>query len=217
VINLIEKYINSLMSKKTKPENGKPQKYPYQLRDSILGPAELAFHKALLAIIPSNAVILIKPRLADVFAIDRIAIPYPSEARLYFKKIAQMHVDFLLCHVDEMLTLLGIELSEEISEQPELLAREELIDNVFEAANLPLVRFKVKLSYDEKELIRILNPLWQSHLPPNCPKCDRPMLIRAVKVGEDRGKQFYVCPDYQNCGTYFPMTARGEGADTIDG
>jgi hypothetical protein len=205
------------MSKNTKSENVKPQKYPYQLRDSILGPAELAFHNALLAIIPPEAVILIKPRLADVFAIDRIAIPYPSEARLYFKQIAQMHVDFLLCRVEEMQPLLGIELSEATSEQPELLAREELIDNVFEVSNLPLVRFKVKLSYDEKELIRILNPLWQSHLPPNCPKCDQPMLIRAVKVGEDRGKQFYVCPDYQNCGTYFPMASRGEGTDVKNG
>jgi len=195
------------MNKKNASENGKLQKYPYQLRETILSPAELAFHKTLMAIIPSEAAILIKPRLADIFSIDRIAIPYPSEARLYYRKIAQMHVDFFLCQIDGMLPLLGIELSEATDEQPELLARDELIDNVFEAANLPLVRFKAQLSYDQKELIKILNPLWQSHLPPNCPKCDRPMLIRSVKVGQDRGKQFYVCPDYQNCGSYFPISS----------
>ena len=176
------------------------------LRETIVSPAELAFHKVLKIIIPPDADILVKPRLADVFKVDRIAIPYPSEARLYFKNIAQMHVDFLLCHVDEMLPLLGVELSDPSQEQPELLARNELMDNVFEAANLPLVRFPAQASYDQKELIRILNPLWQSHLPPNCPKCDQPMLIRSVKTGEDAGKQFYVCPDYQNCRTYFPMT-----------
>lgn len=183
------------------------QKFPYLLREEILSLQELAFHKVLLKIAPPEAVILAKPRLADVFQVDRVAIPYPSEARLYFKAIAHKHVDFLLCHIEEMKPLLGIELSQATEDQPELLAREELTDKVFEAANLPLVRFKAQDEYDHKELIRVLNPLWQSHLPPNCPKCDRPMLVRSVKKGPEKGRQFYVCPDYQNCQTYFPMSS----------
>jgi len=188
-------------------EGVKLQKFPYMLREAILSPAELAFYKVLLSIFPPDAVILAKPRLADIFQVDRHAIPYASEARLFFKAIAQKHVDFLLCHIEAMKPLLGIELNQASEDQPDLVAREELVDKIFEVTNLPLVRFRAQEEYDHKELIRVLNPLWKSHLPPNCPKCDQPMLVRSVKKGPEKGRQFYVCPDYLNCKTYFPMSS----------
>ncbi|MBL7163709.1 MAG: DUF2726 domain-containing protein [Anaerolineales bacterium] len=201
--------ILQVFGRKPKPEKAKhgkskPQKCPYQLKETFLSYAELVFYKQLSLAVPPNVAILIKTRLADIFKIDRSIVPYSSESRLYFNKISQKHVDFLLCHADTMNPLVGIELDDSSHQKPDRVSRDELVDNIFEAANLPLVRIQVQSTYDKGEIARLLSPFWESSTPPNCPKCDQPMLIRTAKSGEHQGVKFYVCPDTKNCRTYFP-------------
>ena len=188
-----------------KAEKAKPQKYPYQLREALLSAGELAFYEQLSLVAPQNIVILIKPRLADVFKVDRTVVPYSSESRLYFNRISQRHVDFLLCYAGTVKPLVGIELDDASHQAPDRQARDELVNQIFEAANLPLVRIQAaeQNAYDQEEITRSLSPFWGSPTPPNCPKCDQPMLIRTAKSGEHQGKKFYVCPDVNNCRTYF--------------
>jgi len=180
------------------------QKFPYKLRDKFLSPAEFGFYKVLSSAIPSDIAILAKTRLADIVKVDRTITPYSSEARLYFNKVVQKHVDFLICQADTLKPLAGIELDDTSHQEPERVSRDELVDNVFEAANLPLVRIQVQEKYDQGEITRLLSPFWGPSASPNCPKCDQPMLIRTAKSGEHQGKKFYVCPDTKNCRTYFP-------------
>ncbi len=187
------------------PEKDQPlQKYPYQLRESFLSPAEFAFYKVLASAIPANAVILSKTRMADIIKVDRTIVPYSSEARLYFNQIVQKHIDFLVCQRETLNPLVGIELDDTNHSEPDKLHRDDFVDNAFEAANLPLVRVQALEAYDEGEVTRILSPYWGLESAPHCPKCDRPMLIRTAKSGEHEGKKFYVCPDTKNCRTYFP-------------
>ncbi|MBM3143873.1 MAG: DUF2726 domain-containing protein [Chloroflexi bacterium] len=192
---------NAPRAEKAQPQ----QRYPYQLRDFFLSPAEIVFYKALSSVAPSNIAIFPKIRLADVVSINRSASPYASEARLYFSKIIQKHIDFLLCQADTLTPLVGIELEDSSRQESGRTEHDEFMEGVFEAANLPLVRFPAQSNYDSGEITRLLSPFWESPTPPRCPKCDKPMLIRTAKSGEYQGVKFYVCPDTKYCRTYFPV------------
>jgi hypothetical protein len=188
---------------KPKAEKESAQKYPYLLKDYFLSPTELDFYLLLRYLVPGKTVIRIKPRLADIFKIDRNVIPYTSESRIYFNKISQRHVDFLLCHGESLDPMVGVELDQANQQDSEEVIHDEFVDSVFEAANLPLVHIQAQEEYSQGKIARQLSPFWESPDPPNCPKCDRPMLIRTAKSGEHEGKKFYVCPDTKNCRTYF--------------
>jgi len=180
------------------------QKYPYQLKEPFLSPAEVEFYKVLSSVIPTDVAILAKTRLANIIKVDRTIVPYSSEARLYFNKIVQKHVDFLLCQAETLNPLVGVELDNSSHQEPERANRDDLVDNIFEAANLPLVRIQVQEKYDQEAIAHLLIPFWGSTASPSCPKCDQTMLIRTAKSGEHQGKKFFVCPDTKNCRTYFP-------------
>lgn len=38
-----------------------------------------------------------------------------------------------------------------------------------------------------------------------CPKCHLPMIIKTTTRGENQGKKFYVCPNYEQCHQFFPV------------
>ena len=199
--------ILQIFQRKPKSENTQSQqKYPYQLRKPFLSPAELVFYTALKSVVPSGVAILAKIRLADIVKVDRSIAPYSSEANIYFNKITRKHVDFLLCQADALNPMVAIELDDSSHQKPDRVRRDELVDNIFEAANFPLVRVQVQSSYDIGDITRVLSPFWESSSPPQCPKCDQPMLIRTARNGEHQGVKFYVCPDTKNCRTYFPAS-----------
>ena len=65
---------------------------PYRLRDDFLSPAEFSFYKVLSSLVGTRLTIQSKIRLADVFFVAR-----PNENVSYFNRIAQKHLDFLVC------------------------------------------------------------------------------------------------------------------------
>lgn len=80
---------------------------PYRVRDNFLSPAEISFYHVLASMIGSRAVICPKVRLADIFFVPRSSESYMS----HYNRIAQRHLDFLLCKPDSMEPILGIEMS----------------------------------------------------------------------------------------------------------
>ena len=168
------------------------QKYPYQLKTPFLSPAELEFYKVLKSVVPSEAVIQAKTRLADVIKVDRTIAPYSSEASIYYNKIAKKRVDFLLCNRAILNPLVAIELYDPSHQRSDQEERDEFVNNIFEAANLPLVRIQVQETYAQEEITHLLSPFWVSSTPSHCPKCDKPLLIRTAKSGEHEGKKFFI-------------------------
>jgi hypothetical protein len=69
-------------------------------------------------------------------------------------RIDRKHVDFLLCDAQTLWPVLGIELDDRSHERPERKARDELVDGVFAAAGLPLLRVRVRQGYAPEELGR---------------------------------------------------------------
>ena len=157
----------------------------------------------------------------------RPAAPTPSFSNCCHQK----HVDFLLCSQGPMRPVLGIELDDTSHSRPDRQVRDEFVDAVFRAAQLPLLRFPVRTAYElagvRTQLMRHLNvstasqgvseptappesPAPPAGSAPQCPKCGVPMILRTASRGEHRGRQFYGCPNYPRCRETVPVPGTGE-------
>ena len=152
-----------------------------------------------------------KVSLADLFYVKSNDA---SEFRSYTNKIDRKHVDFLLCNPKTLKPLLGIELDDKSHQKSDRKARDEFVERVYAAAELPLVRFPVRHSYSTSELDSILRqyisvdevenldqpvPTEPDSAPPRCPKCGSEMVLRTAKMGSNKGNQFWGCPNYPHC------------------
>lgn len=179
---------------------------PYRLRDDFLSPAEFSFYQVLARSLGGRAVICPKVRLGDIFFVGS------TGSQGYRNKIDRKHVDFLLCDPATMKPRCGIELDDASHARRERQRRDEFVDHVFEASNLPLVRVPAKAAYNPSELAALLEP----HLsvgpvatptpvfapgrePPVCPKCGISMVERVAKKGPNAGKTFFGCSNYPKC------------------
>ena len=211
-----------------KPEEPKPEElkealtFPYRLRDDFLSPAEASFYRVLLTVLKGEALVCPKVGLSDVFFVTR-----PHENRAASNRIAQKHVDFLVCDPATLRPLFGIELDDASHARADRQARDELVERVFEAASLPLLRVPVQRAYTLPELSAQVEPLLKGVVGPPvdvmvravepqavtsgtdavplCPKCDAPMVLRTSSRGDRAGQQFYGCPNYPKCRETAPL------------
>ncbi len=191
---------------------------PYRLRDDFLSPTEFSFYKVLSSLVGSQLTIQSKVRLADVFFVAR-----PNENMAYFSKIAQKHLDFLVCDSVTMKPLFGVELDDSSHKRNDRQERDEFIESVCKVAGLPLLRLAAQREYNSREIAAQIAPFVsekvsvsvssqpevskQVNSVPLCPKCGIPMVLRTVSQGEHKGKQFYGCQNYPRCREMKPITA----------
>jgi hypothetical protein len=195
-----------------------PEVLPYRVRDDFLSPAEFSFYKVLSSLGGTRLVIQSKVRLADVFFVSR-----PHENATFFNRIAQKHLDFLVCDAVTMKPLLGIELDDASHKRNDRQERDDFVERVFEGAGLPLLRLPVQREYNTRDIAAQIAPLLKDKVGvplaspqpenniqvgsiPLCPKCNIPMVVRTVSQGEHKGKQFYGCQNYPRCREMKPLT-----------
>jgi hypothetical protein len=190
------------------PKTAEPEVLPYRIRDDFLSPAERSFYHMLHAAVGDWAVICPKVSLGDLF----FAKSGDHKANTsYRNRIARKHVDFLLCDSQDMEPLLGIELDDASHSRAARQQRDSFVDQVFAAAELPLLRQPVQSTYDVHDLDSVLQSLagkarqqatqvssgpttqtLQGTLsslpapvvaeePPSCPKCGQPMVLRTAQ------------------------------------
>lgn len=198
--------------------NQAAENLPYRIRDDFLSPAEFSFYKILTTILDSRYVIQSKVRLADIFFVSR-----PNENLAYLPRIAQRHIDFLVCDALTMKPILGMELDDASHKNSDRQGRDEFLSQVFQAANLPLCRVPVQRAYVTREIEELLAPYLKqdSNKPPEpfpqtasdpigmsplCPKCNIPMVLRTVSQGDHKGKQFYGCQNFPRCRQVKPIS-----------
>ncbi len=203
-----------------KPNEESIVEFPYRLRDDFLSPAEFSFFKVLSSMISPRLAIQSKVRLSDVFFVSQ-----PNKNLNYFNYIAQKHIDFLVCDSVDMKPLLGIELDDASHQAEKRQKRDELINQVFQAANLPLIHIPVQREYNSREIAPLIAPYVREKFSkqkptstpeatgeaasvstvqspvevPICPKCGIPMVLRTASQGEHKGKQFWGCSNYPRC------------------
>jgi hypothetical protein len=192
---------------------------PYRLRDDFLSPAEFSFYKVLLSLVGARLTIQSKVRLADVFFVAR-----PNENAGFFNRIAQKHLDFLVCDSVTMKPLFGVELDDSSHKRNDRQERDEFVENVCQVVGLPLLRVPVQREYNSREIAAQIAPFLKDKVSapvvapsqpeinkqissvPLCPKCSIPMVLRTVAQGEHKGKQFYGCQNYPRCREMKPVS-----------
>jgi len=205
-IDKVIDFISDLLFEKD--EKSSKIEYPYHQVDEFISPAELNFFFNLKAVVGDSAQLFSKVRLGDLFYAKAGDF---GKNRGYTNKINQKHVDFLLCDPKTLKPTIGIELDDKSHQVAKRQERDDFIDHVFEAANLPLIHVSVQRSYSQSELNSKLSaylsgkqtideqlePVEESS--PRCPKCGSEMKLRTAKQGERKGRDFWGCTKYPKC------------------
>lgn len=201
-------------------ENVAVDAFPYRLRDDFLSPAEQSFFQVLKNMVSEYFVICSKVSLGDIFFVVK-----PNENKSAYNRINRKHVDFLICDPKTMKPRLAIELDDSSHQRADREERDDFVDGVFNAANLPLIHIPVQNSYNTHELGALFKQVLQrdtsrvkdpikpegktdlsgpahsltAQPTPVCPKCGIPMVLRTAKSGARAGQHFYGCPNYPKC------------------
>jgi hypothetical protein len=135
------------------PPTAEIESFPYKVQHGLLMPSEMVFYRGLASVVGTRALICPKVRLGDVFFV----VNFKENRQQYFR-IAEKHVDFLLCNPHTTKPILGIELDDEGHQQHDRKDRDRFIKRVFEAAELPLIHIPVQPRYNIHELETRLAP-----------------------------------------------------------
>lgn len=146
-------------------------KYPYKKKDFLLSVAEKNFYSFLHKFATENNYLLfVKVRLEDLFWIPQSISP---NKRFGFRnRIKSRHIDFLLCDKDKIGPVLAIELDDSSHNRSKVIARDLFIRDIFAEADFPLIRFKVRWSYDYDYISEKIKEKLSKYESEHCKKCD---------------------------------------------
>jgi hypothetical protein len=112
---------------------------------SMLTPAEQRFYEALDAAIDGRLMILSKVRIADLF---NVTSSDSAARQRVFRSIASKHVDFVLAEPADLHPVAAIELDDSSHERSDRRLRDQMLDELFDKAGFPLIRFHVTATFD---------------------------------------------------------------------
>lgn len=127
----------------------------YRAKD-ILTKNETSFYRELKKVADKEGLFICpKVGLKDIFEVTD-----KQNYMSWFGKIAQKHVDFLLC--DELLRpLYAIELDDNSHKKRE--SSDNLKNVIFGSSSIPLIRVKAKMEYSESDLKPIKDAIYPSY------------------------------------------------------
>ena len=132
-----------------------PVEFPYQSKEVLCSPAERSFLGALDQIVGKKYRIFAKVRLADIIDVKKgISASVRQSA---FNRIAGKHVDFIVCHANDLSIVGAIELDDKTHRGRGRQERDQFLDKALEIAGVPLLRIKARSTYSIKEVSSDLN------------------------------------------------------------
>jgi hypothetical protein len=111
-------------------------------KENLMTPAEQAFFAVLQPIVSSSCMVSSKVRLADLFDVRT-----ERGQRAAFNKISSKHIDFVLTEPGTSRILCGIELDDSSHNRPDRIERDNFVNELFAANQLPLMRVPVAWTY----------------------------------------------------------------------
>ncbi len=115
--------------------------------DTLLTAAEQKFYEALDTAIDGRFLILSKVRLADLFLVTSAN---RAARHRVFRSIACKHVDFVLAEAANLCPVAAIELDDSSHQRADRRVRDELLDDLFQKAAFPLIRFRTSAAYSPR-------------------------------------------------------------------
>ena len=126
----------------------RPRKLPYLARERLVTKTELKFFRALRKAVRGDWEIFAMVRMADLLRVQKNV----KNRKSWINKILAKHIDFVLCDPVSLQPLLCIELDDGSHARPERAERDKFVEEVFDSAGLPLIRFPVSENYPAAEL-----------------------------------------------------------------
>lgn len=126
----------------------------YHLKESLLTKNEMEFYDTLKNVVKDDLIIFSMVRLADIFSIER-----GNGYQASLNRINSRHVDFLLCNKDTKKPVVAIELDDRSHERSSRIKRDDFVNQLFDRAGLPLLRYPSKYRYSEDDIYGKLNPV----------------------------------------------------------
>ncbi|MGP1589172.1 MAG: DUF2726 domain-containing protein [Oribacterium sp.] len=153
--------LNALKDDTKDSKKAKEDYYPYR-RKYILTQNEYNFFRTFLKIATENCwMICPKVGLKDIFEVTERKNNYA-----YFMKIAQKHVDFLIC--DQALhPVFAIELDDNSHNNEKSQKSDAFKNKLYEVGKLKLVRIKAQMNYTEDYILAALqkNDILKTKVP----------------------------------------------------
>ena len=129
-------------------------KYTYKRRQYIMSKAENDFYKVLQDSLGSGYMIYPQAHL-DLFLDHRTKGQSWTGA---LSTIQRKSVDFLICSREYYSPLVAIELDDASHQRPERVDRDAKLEEIFNQANMPLVRITWQYKYDANDILHRLSP-----------------------------------------------------------
>jgi hypothetical protein len=124
-----------------------------KLNPRFITAAEGNFYRVLRSVVGDRGHILAQVSMGQLLKADGKDRSANSSVR---NKFAQKSLDFLICDPSTLRPILGIELDEASHARASRQTRDEVVDGLFEAAGLPLIRVLTSRSYDTRELEAVI-------------------------------------------------------------
>ena len=121
---------------------------PYRRMKYLFSKAERSFFDVLEQIVEDRYVVFAKVRMADLLYIAKGT----PKRQSFQNRINCKHIDFVLCDPKFISPILAIELDDSSHDTPSRQNRDLFVDDALAAANLPLLRVRVRRSYDNDNL-----------------------------------------------------------------
>ncbi len=203
--------------------------FPYQRRERLMTEAEGSFYQVLELALPADRYRLFgKVRVEDLISVkpglDRQAW------QSFRNRIKSRHIDIVVVERKTFKPVWAVELDDKSHDSVKRRERDSFLDNAFQAAGLPLVRFKAKRSYTTADLQRALGlrlPIdetitaGEERVDPSvesisasraedaperfCPRCYAPMVRKRVRSGRHAGTEVMACSRYPKCRKLLPV------------
>jgi hypothetical protein len=125
---------------------------PYRKRDSLLSGAERALYETLVHVAGERYRVLAKVRMADVLWIPKLSVLRWT----HWTRIAQKHLDFVVCDRRGLEPLLVVELESSSTRPGHAEERSEFVAAALGAASLPLLRLPLKRSYSPQDIAEMV-------------------------------------------------------------
>lgn len=125
-------------------------KFPYKKSGPLFSPAERSLLGVLDMAIGQDYRILGKVRVADVVEVSGTV--GRSAWQTAFNRISSKHFDYVLCDKENLTVICAIELNDKSHNSRKRQRRDEFIEGVCRAANLPLITIPAKAAYSVLEI-----------------------------------------------------------------
>ena len=139
--------------------SGKEVDFPYRKNVYFMSQAERDFFHVLQRVVPERFYIFSQVSLNNLLLVDRGRKDYMH----HFNRIRQKSVDFVLVDKSSMTTTLAIELDDRSHNYPDRIRRDEMVNEAFRAAGLPLLRITNQRTYDERTVQRTIEENVHGH------------------------------------------------------